>query len=263
MPPERIALTSTQNPLLKRIRKAVQTGHATEEGWVIAEGPNLLAEVKRSPCALELVLITPEARERHRALLAEVDAQIVSVSERALESVAGTEHTQGILAVVRLATWSWDDLTPEAAAVVALDGVQDPGNAGAIVRSAEAFGATGVIFLEGSARVSNGKLLRAAAGSVFRVPFLESVSRDELVSRLKSAHIACYALAPRGQRAFTDACFRDSFAVVTGAEGAGISAEIAAASEMLFIPARGVESLNAAVACSLALFEAARQRGVL
>jgi RNA methyltransferase, TrmH family len=230
---------------------------------VIAEGPNLLAEVKRSPCMMELVLVTPEARDRHQALLADVGAEIVFVSERALELVAGTKHTQGILAAVRLPTWSWDDLTRDAAALVALDAIQDPGNAGAIVRSAEAFGATGVIFLEGSVRVSNGKLLRAAAGSVFRIPFLESVSRDELIGHLGSARIACYALASEARRAFTDACFRDSFALVTGAEGAGISQEIAAQSEMLFIPTRRVESLNAAVACSLALFEAARQRRVL
>ena len=257
---ERTELTSTQNPLLKRMRKAVQAGRATEEGWVVAEGPNLLAEVKRSPCVLELVLTTPEARQRHPELLADVAAEIVLVSERALESVAGTQHTQGILAAVRLPSWSWGDLTREPAGLAVLDGIQDPGNAGAIIRSAEAFGATGVIFLEGSARVSNGKLLRASAGSVFRIPFLEGLSRDELVRRLRTSQIACYALAPGGKTTFMDVSYKKPFALVTGAEGAGISAEIGMHSEVLFIPTNCVESLNAAVACSLVLFEAARQR---
>lgn len=259
-PLERTNVTSTRNPLLKKIRKAVQTGRATEDGWIIAEGPNLLAEVRRSQCVLELVLVTPEARERHRTLLAEVAAEIVSVSERAFESITETQNTQGILAAVCLPIWSWRDLMGNPAALVVLDGIQDPGNAGAIIRSAEAFGATGVVFLEGSARVSNGKLLRASAGSVFRIPFLAGVSRHELLNQLEGSQVTVYALLPHAGMTFTEVSFSAPFALVTGAEGAGISAEIASRAQPISIPTANVESLNAAVACSLVLFEASRQR---
>jgi TrmH family RNA methyltransferase len=257
---KRTELTSSQNPLLQRIRRANETGRPTDEGWIMAEGPNLLSEVRRSACMLEMVLVTAEAEERHRALLHGLSTEIVLVSERALASVAGTQNTQGILSAIRFPAWSWPDLVREPAAVVVLDGVQDPGNAGAIARSAEAFGATGIVFLEGSARVSNGKFLRASAGSIFRIPFVEGLSSDELVPQLKNSHITCYALSPRQSVLFTDACFSSPFALVTGAEGAGISTRIASQAQMISIPTAHVESLNTAVACSLVLFEASRQR---
>ncbi len=119
---------------------------------------------------------TPAARDRHAELLSRVDAELIEVSSRAFASLASTETTQEVLALLQPRRWSWEDLTPATALVLVLDGVQDPGNAGAIVRSAEAFGATGVVFLEKCARVANAKFLRATAGSIFRLPYLESLT---------------------------------------------------------------------------------------
>jgi TrmH family RNA methyltransferase len=144
--------------------------------------------------------------------------------------------------------------------VVVLDGVQDPGNAGTIVRSAEAFGAGGIVLLEGSVRVANGKFLRAAAGSIFRLPFLEAVERVEFIKRARSLGLTLYALAARGETSLQEADLRIPCALVVGGEGSGVSPELLAAGTVLSIPARKVESLNAAVAASIALFEAARQR---
>lgn len=257
---ERTELTSSRNPLLQKIRKALESGHPTEEGWVVAEGPHLLEEALRSSCVIDMIFVAPHAKERYSHLLVSACAEIVNVSERALSAVAGTESTQGILAAVRLPTWSWADLMHDPAGLVVLDGIQDPGNAGAMVRSAEAFGGTGVVFLEGSVRATNGKVLRASAGSIFRVPFLAGVARDELLRRLKGSDIRVCALSARAGVVFTDISFRTPFALVTGAEGSGISTEIACHAEMISIPMVKVESLNVAVACSLVLFEAARQR---
>ena len=131
------------------------------------------------------------------------------------------------------------------------------------MRSAEAFDATGIVFLEGSARVANGKLVRASAGSIFRMPFIEGLSRNDLITQVKNSQITSYALSPRGCVMFTDVRFSSSFALVTGAEGAGISAELASQAQSISIPTANVESLNAAVACSLVLFEASRQRRIV
>jgi len=145
--------------------------------------------------------------------------------------------------------------------VVILDGIQDPGNAGTIVRSAEAFGAAGLIFMEGSVHVANGKFLRAAAGSLFRMPYLEYQKRPGLMAQLRASERPLYALTPSATKPVDQADLRGSVALVVGSEAQGVSPELIACATGLRIPTRQVESLNAGVACSIALFEAARQRG--
>ncbi len=146
------------------------------------------------------------------------------------------------------------------ALVVILDGIQDPGNAGTIVRSAEAFGASGVVFLKGCSRVANGKLLRATAGSIFRVPFLEGVSVFQLATYLRASQLNLYALAASGEASLAHANLRAPCGLVVGSEGAGVSPELLSGAQTLRIPTSNVESLNAAIACSIALFEAQQQR---
>lgn len=257
---ERSPLISRKNPTLQTIRKAIQTGRPTGEGSIAAEGPHLLAEAIRSPCMIEQVFVTSEAKRCHRQILDKVNTGIVEVSERALASVADTQTTQGVIAILRMATWSWVDLIRHPASLVILDGIQDPGNAGTITRSAEAFGASGVIFAGGSVRVSNGKFLRASAGSIFRLPFLEGVPRSQLIRLLAGSQIKLYALSARAHMPFTEASFLAPFALATGAEGGGLSSEITQEAQMISIPAATIESLNAAVSFSLAMFEASRQR---
>jgi TrmH family RNA methyltransferase len=146
------------------------------------------------------------------------------------------------------------------ALIVVLDGIQDPGNAGTIVRSAEAFGATGVVLLKGCARVSNGKFLRAAAGSIFRVPFLEALDPHDLIRQVPAAGLRLYALNQLAHADLSNTDLSSPFALIVGSEGQGISPELATGVQQICIRTANVESLNAAVACSIALFEARRQR---
>jgi len=256
-------LTSTKNPLLQKIRLAAAAGRPTEDGFVIAEGPHLLEEALRGAWRIERVLTTASGRERHFNLLSRVEAEIVELSSRAFASIAATETTQEVLMLMRPPTWSWADLVPSPALVVALDGIQDPGNVGAIVRSAEAFGATGVVFLRGCARVPNAKLLRATVGSIFRLPFLEGLTVAEFVEQIRLSVLTLYALTPHAATGLLKADLRHGCALAIGSEGAGVSAELLFEANLLSIPTAGVESLNAAIACSIALFEAQRQRAGL
>jgi TrmH family RNA methyltransferase len=254
-------LTSTKNPLLQRVRRAARAGQPTEDGLVVAEGPHLLAEARRSLWEIVQVFFTGPAADRHRELLRGVGGALIEVAPSVMTSVAATETSQGIVALLRPRTWSWQDMAKSPALLVVLDGIQDPGNAGAIVRSAEAFGATGVVFLAGCVRVANGKFLRASAGSVFRIPFLESVTVADLLTRIEETfRVPAYALDASGENTLTDMDLRRGCALVVGSEGAGVSTEIRARAAALTIPTCKVESLNAAVAASIALFEAARQR---
>lgn len=255
-------LTSARNPLLQSIRRAAASGQPTEDGLIVAEGPHLLEEALRGEWEIRQLFATPAARERYASLLSRIDAEIVVVSARAFSSIAATETSQEILALLRPRPWRWDDLARKAVLIVILDGIQDPGNAGTIVRSAEAFGATGAVFLEGSVRVANGKFLRAAAGSIFRLPYLEACSPQALIEECRFRAINMYGLSQSAATPLEKADLRNSCAVTVGSEGHGVSRELAPHLHPISIATAKVESLNAAVACSIALFEARRQRNV-
>lgn len=286
-------IESPRNAFIQEVRRAVSRGVATSEGLVAAEGPHLLGEALAGKWTLEAVLATRAARTRFAALFARSKPiLIIECSERALEAASGTEHSQGVIALLRPKAWTWPDLLANnlkgcAPLVVLLDALQDAGNAGTIIRSAEAFGATGVVLLEGSVQPANGKLVRASAGSLFRVPFLAQVNRAEALHRVTAAGCRIYGLVPAsaglraGEPAWAElrageeagnrvpasqtynllnAELSRATALVIGNEGAGLSPEVSANAHLLSIPTQGVESLNAAVACSIALFEASRQR---
>ena len=143
------------------------------------------------------------------------------------------------------------------ALVVVLDGVQDPGNAGAIMRASEAFGASGVVFLKGTVNPYNPKCIRGSAGSVFRVPLIASVEADEI---LRLTRMTWYAAMPRAQKMASDADLAGRCGIIIGSEGHGVSPMLASRATGLRIPTSGVESLNAAVAVGILLYEACRQR---
>jgi len=254
-------LSSAKNPRLQAIRRAVTSGRATGEGHIAIEGPRLLREALHSSWRIEQVLVTANGHDRHSELVSQIDAETIEISARAFESLAGTENSQEIMALVTPRASAWADCLKGPGVSVILDSVQDPGNAGTIVRSAEAFGAAGLIFLEGSVRVANGKFLRATAGSIFRMPFLENRNRTDLLARLRTSDRKLYALMAQARLSVSEADLRQSCAIVVGSEAHGVSPELRAWAEALRIPTAQVESLNAGVACSIALFEAARQRG--
>jgi TrmH family RNA methyltransferase len=255
-----LELTSIRNPLLQRVRRAAATGRPTEEGLVVGEGPHLLEEAISGRWTVEQVLATSEALERHHGLLSQVQADVVRVSTRALSAVADTKAPQELVLLLRPPTWAWVDLASPSALILILDSIQDPGNAGTMVRSAEAFGASGVVFLRGSARVANGKFMRATAGSIFRFPYLEEVSVESARSELTSRGVALFALAQGAPKALWEADLKQRCALVVGNEGHGLSAGWKSGTESISVPTSRVESLNAAVACSIVLFEAHRQR---
>lgn len=254
-------LTSAKNPQLQAVRRAAASGRPTDSGFLVAEGPHLVEEALfRSRWQVEHIYVSEAGFHRHAGLLRRSETEITEVSEAAFAATISTETSQGILALVRPRTFGWPDLLREPAAIVILDAIQDPGNAGAIVRSAEAFGASGVILLSGSTRVSNPKFLRATAGSIFRLAYLEQMRAGEVIRIASENRIRLFTLAQDASKKINEVDFRSAYALIAGNEAAGVSGEIATTSECVSIPVVEVESLNAAIACSIALYEAARQR---
>jgi TrmH family RNA methyltransferase len=164
------------------------------------------------------------------------------------------------MALVRPPRWTVEQLLRGEALTVILDGLQDPGNAGAILRAAEAFGATGVAFLKGTVSPYNPKCLRASAGSVFRVPLVASMDSQLLLAAIEQRKLDMFALMPGGNLELGDCNFRRKCAIIVGSEGRGVSERLRAKAIDVRIPTVAVESLNAALAAGIALYAARKQR---
>jgi len=274
-------LTSHDNRWLKQFRAALRGGEPSPGGSIGVEGARLVEEALRAGLAVEAVLVSTSG-ERHLERLAPwlgPGARLLRTTDRLFASVADTQTPQGVAALVRPQAAAFDDLVRGLPLVVVLVAVQDPGNVGTILRSAQAFGATGVAACAwgnlGTANPLAPKALRASAGSALRLPVLHGVALPILLAQLRVAGVQLYAGCPEHRRDTREAPasrpllspweadLRAPAALLVGNEGAGLPPEVERSADALVrIPlAAGVESLNAAVAASVLLYEASRQRG--
>ncbi|MEZ5404403.1 MAG: RNA methyltransferase [Bryobacteraceae bacterium] len=254
-------LTSARNPLLKEVRRAGLKGELTPSGACVAESFHLLEEAIRGGCEIDAVLAATSVRgtvEGHVKGLKRV--RVTELPDPLFDEISLTEASQGVIALVKPPAWTLDQLFRGRSLVVALDGIQDPGNAGAIVRSAEAFGATGVVFVKGAVSPYNPKTLRASAGSLFRVPFVHGLDAVLLKTAMSQKRVDVFAAVAHGGLSVGDVDLSRRAAIIVGSEAHGVSATLLASAAGLRIPTTAVESLNAAVAASIILYEAARQR---
>jgi len=256
---------SKQNARLKELRRALTFPRRSDSGLAGVEGPHLIAEALRSGLHIASVF----AAEGAERLLAELElpdeVEVLRMPKELLDSALTTETPQPVAALVEPPEWTWAKLVGDGkkapALIVVLSGLQDPGNLGTIVRSAEAFGANGVLCLSGTVSAWNPKAVRASAGSLFRVPVL-TASEAEAVAQLRGAGVRLYVTAANGSEPADLANLAEPVALVIGNEGSGVSPELATCADgAIAIPCPGpVESLNAAVATSILLYEASRQR---
>jgi RNA methyltransferase, TrmH family len=257
-------ITSAANPLLKDVRRAISRGSLTEQGWCVAETFHLLEEALRSDCEVKTVLAAESVLSAAEAHVRRLPVKVVMLPDALFAGIAGTETSQGVMALVKPPEWKLEQLFRPSTLVVVLDGLQDPGNAGTIVRAAEAFGATGVLFLKGTVSPYNSKTLRASAGSLFRVPFLHGVDAELARAALQQNKVELFAGVPAASkkpaRHLTLVDLTGRCGLIIGNEAHGVSGPLRSAAIDVTIPTVGVESLNAAVAAGIILYEARRQR---
>jgi TrmH family RNA methyltransferase len=254
-------LTSPRNPLLKEIRKAILRGTTTEQGYAVAESFHLLEEALRSDCDISAVFAAESVRsavESHVRGLKRL--QVTVLPDDLFRGISTTESSQGVIALVKPPQWTVEQVFRGQSLAVVLDGLQDPGNAGAILRAAEAFGATGVVFLKGTVSPYNPKCLRASAGSVFRVPLAPTMDPQLLLAAAEQRKLDLFALMPKGAQELGESNFTRKCAIIVGSEGRGVSDRLRAKALDIRIPTAGVESLNAALAAGIALYAARKQR---
>jgi TrmH family RNA methyltransferase len=243
---------------LVELRKAVRQGSLTVDGLLPIEGPLLLEEAQRSRIEIVDVFVRTgvQCSVGHAIHTYDVPPDV-------FKTIQDTEHSQGIMATVRLPQFELSDvLGGTAALIVVLGRLQDPGNVGTILRVSEAFGATGCVALRGTAGFYNSKVVRASAGSLFRLPHIAGIGIQELSDALKARSIHLVGTSPTSESQISKWDWRAPTAVLVGNEGGGLNAEeLRHCDAVLRIPHYpAVESLNSAIATAVILYEASKHR---
>lgn len=276
-------ITSRENKWLKLFRAALR-GSGPKSGEPIGvEGPKLIEDALRSGLEAEALLVGESAEREVEAILRAASeteggvarSRILRTTDKLFQSVAGTDAPQGVAALFRQRSWGLEDVLRGVGEIrgasplaIVLTEVQDPGNVGTILRSAEAFGATGAVSTRGTADPWSPKALRASAGAGLRLPLLRGMAIPVLMAQLRIAGVkilaagAALADAASPSELTAEAALRGPAAIFIGNEGVGLPVEVKRAADATITIAMRptVESLNAAVAASIVLYEAAKQR---
>ena len=255
-------ISSRQHPIVKEFRELARGAGSL----MLLDGWHLLGEAADGQVAVETIAICgpPTAKEQTIVdRLRRNGAHVVEVTGSVLNALSPVNSPTGVVASARIpAVSSSSVLAPPPALVLAATGLQDPGNAGAIIRSAAAAGATGVVLDELSADPWGWKALRASMGSAFHLPVVRSRALAALIEEWRGSGLRIIATVPRGGVSMYDVDFAAPTVLLLGSEGAGLPGGLTAAADTrVSIPMHGaIDSLNAAVAAAVLLYEAQRQR---
>ncbi|MBP1765589.1 MAG: tRNA/rRNA methyltransferase (SpoU) [Firmicutes bacterium] len=262
-------ITSITNPLIKMAASLKQKKYRSELGLFVIEGIRFAEEAVTSGWETEYCLYTKDAAQHDRvkrvlSALRERNCRQHQVSHSVYERISDTEHPQGILVIIKK---KWHDLSEllvsgQEPFFIVLDRVQDPGNVGTMIRTADAAGCSGVILTDGCADLFSGKVLRSSMGSVFHLPIIDAVKMDFVRSFFVEHNISVLVTCLDTPLFHWDVAMTGPLAIVFGNEGSGVSQEwLAVADKKAKIPIYGkAESLNVASATAIFLYEAARQR---
>ena len=254
------------NAWVKEIRRAFSRAELTENGDCAIEGLRIVEEAIRSGLRFHAVFFSESAENQAQKLMPQLGAHVETavLPDKLFASMVPSDSPQGVAALVRYRPSSMEELLARVAIgpLVIVSGLQDPGNLGTILRSAEAFGAPGVLLGEGTVSPFNPKVVRGSAGSIFRLPVLR-VKLAEVFPQLREKSVRLVATSSHKGVPLPEANLATPIAILVGGEGGGVARDLLArADEVVAIPhAPQVESLNAGVAASIVLYEIARKRG--
>ncbi len=253
------------NSHLKELRQAFARAERTTSGACAVEGFHIVEEAIRSGLRLEAVFFSASAENRAERLLPQIPAKVATwlVPDKLFAAVVPSESPQGVAALLRMKDFSIEDVIRGAdlGLLLAVAGVQDPGNLGTILRSAEAFGGAGVLTGENTVNLLNWKVVRASSGSIFRLPAAR-VQFVDVIPKLRERGIRLLATSSHKGKAVYDHDWSRPSAVFIGSESAGLPREVLSKmDDVIAIPhSPRVESLNAGIAASIVLYEAAKQK---
>lgn len=268
-------IESGANAKLKLAAKLHAGKYRREEGLFVAEGVRLAEMAVKAEWPVNFAFVSDSAAADARVIkvveaLQRRSCPVYQMDKTLYNKASATVNGQGLLLVMGKRLFTWREVLKcpggNAPLLAVLDGIQDPGNAGTIIRTADALGCTGVVCLEGTVDLFSDKVVRSSMGSIFNIPFLDNVSREVFIDTChdNEMNMLATALDKLALKHYLVE-YNSPTAVVFGNEGSGISAEIMeAASSRIYIPMSGrAESLNVASAAAIVLYEANRQRAIL
>ncbi len=257
-------ITSVSNPKIKNVIKLKENSkERRKQKSFIIEGIRMFREAPKD--TIKEIYFTQEACEKFPEVRTFVqknyDNKAFQVDNTVFKHISDTVTPQGVLAVVSVKDFSLSELIKKQPFLLILEKLQDPGNMGTIIRTAEGAGVSGIIISRDSADIYNPKTVRSTMGSIFRVPVYISENLLDDIKKLKKSGIKIYAAHLDG-KSFYEKDFTEPSAFIIGNEGNGLSEELSReADDKIFIPMMGkVESLNAAVSAAVISYEVLRQR---
>lgn len=261
-------ITSGENQIYKAAAQLKQKKYRDEQKKYLIEGPNLIREALFNGGEIEVIIRSENLRtedlrsENFDPELAEADVAVMSPG--LFRKLSDTENPQGIMAIVKKRIYTEEKFfsSKPASNIIVLDRLQDPGNIGTILRTADAAGYMGAILLKGTADVYSPKIVRAAAGSLFRLPVLLASGPEQAIRLLRQHEKNIICTTPNCTRFYYDIDLKENAAVIIGNEGNGVCEEFIEHSDLLIkIPMEGtIESLNAAVSAGILMYESVRQK---
>lgn len=251
-------IKSKENRIFKDCQKLSQKKYRDREGCYLIEGPNLLEEALTNNADIVCVIF-----DEDKVKTVNFDGDLYKAEHKLFTKLSQTENSQGVLAIIRKSEYdakSFMKYCPEGGNVVVLDRLQDPGNIGTIIRTAEGAGYAAVISIKGTADIYAPKTIRAAAGSVFRIPIIHVEDNRELRRFADSAGKKLAVTSLDADNYYYDVNLKTDTALVIGNEGNGVSSELIEMADIkVKIPMSGrLESLNASVAAGILMYEAVR-----
>jgi len=262
-------ISANDNPVIKKFRALSMKKQRDKLGLYIIEGPNLLEEALNGKAKIGQILFDEEALSRSEELaglarMAEERKIPAAVASPSLFlKASNTDTPQGVIAWVEKPVWTKEQFfAPEGGNIIVLDRLQDPGNLGTILRTADSAGFSGAMILKGTGDIYGPKTVRAATGTLFRLPVLFCDGPEEAMAVLRSHGKRVFATALENSDTYFNCDLRYDAAIVIGNEGNGICEEIlSGADQNITIPMEGnTESLNAGIAAGILMYEALRQR---
>lgn len=257
-------ITSTSNARVKELVQLQKKSKVrNEQGVFLVEGVKMYQEIPQDQLVKVYVSETFADKQKEEINRLKDRRKLEYLSDHVFQYVSDTKTPQGILCVVRQSSYCLEDiLEAEDAHLLVLDNLQDPGNLGTILRTAEGAGVTGIIISKESVDIYNPKVIRSTMGSIYRVPFVYVEDLKEAIAKVKAHGIFTYAAHLDGKNSYDKEDYTKKTAFLIGNEGNGLRKDIAdLADTWIRIPMQGqVESLNAAIATSVLMFETARQR---
>lgn len=255
-------ITSTSNKQMKHLQQLLKKSKCRkEEAVFVIEGVKMFLEAPRDRIVKVYVSQSFYERDRKEELFSGLEVEVVE--DEVFRIVSDTKTPQGIIAIVRQASYNIEEmLQSETPNLIILENIQDPGNLGTIVRTAEGAGVTGIIASRNTVDLYNPKTIRSTMGSIYRMPILFVEDLIDILPCLKERNITTYAAHLAGTTYYDQEDYRGGTALIIGNEGNGISEQLANSTDVLIrIPMEGkVESLNAAMAAGILMYEVYRQR---